>query len=292
MVDERELKAIVQMLSTTAKMAEQIRMTSGLEDQQSSSSAAQQYNAVVKRLENTDTIPRDMFLQLEEGASLQDVGISSGQLAAYLTGLIEQPDEDRKDKEGAYHRVDSPEINIFGTTPDMQKLIETIEKLELRLDTLEKDIKTGDKKWDKTSPKVVTTEDLEVPAEWGVDPLKTIPSDPESIVVLMKWLQHLIDKCGRANLSNILDYYVDIGWITQDAKISLIDYSQGITEEGNKGQDPSSTKKIWDLPSRDHIQSLIYIQKLKGIQVDKHFIDRIDGELTRLTKKLDNYTFK
>jgi len=187
-----------------------------------------------------------------------------------------------------------------GTTPmtaikpdqNMQKLVETIEKLESRLDTIEKGITTGDKKWDKTSPKVVTTDDLEVPAEWGVDPLKTIPSDPESIVVLMKWLQHLIDKCGRANLSNILDYYVDIGWITQDAKISLIDYSQGITEEGNKGQDPSSTKKIWDLPSRDHIQSLIYIQKLKGIQVDKHFIDRIDGELTRLTKKLDNYTFK
>jgi len=174
---------------------------------------------------------------------------------------------------------------------NMQKLIETIEKLELRLDTLEKDIKTGDKKWDKTSPKVVTTEDLEVPAEWGVDPLKEIPNDPESIVVLMKWLQYLIDKCGRANLSNILDYYVDIGWITQDAKINLIDYSQGITEGANKGQD-SSTKKIWDLPSRDHIQSLIYIQKLKGVQVDKHFIDRIDGELTRLTKKLDNYNFK
>jgi len=179
------------------------------------------------------------------------------------------------------------------TEPDenMQKLVEAVEKLELRLDTIETDFKNGDKKWDKKSTKVTRTEDIEVPADWEVDPLTEIPNDPESIVVLMKWLQHLIDKCGRANLSNILDYYVDIGWITQDAKIYLLDYSQGITEEGNKGPEQSA-KQIWDLPSKDHIQSLIYIQKLKGIQVDKHFIDRIEGELSRITKKLDNYNFK
>lgn len=179
------------------------------------------------------------------------------------------------------------------TKPDqnMQKLVEAVEKLELRLNSIESDFKKGNKKWDKTSPKITTTEDIEVPAEWQLDPLTEIPNDAESIVVLMKWLQYLIDKCGRANLSHILDYYVDIGWISQDAKISLMDYSQGITEEGKKGPE-NSAKRIWDLPSNDHIQSLIYIQKLKGIQVDKHFIDRIDSELSRVTKKLDNYKFK
>ena len=174
---------------------------------------------------------------------------------------------------------------------NMQKLVETVEKLELRLNTIESDFKTGNKKWKKTSTNITKTEDIELPAEWEVDPLTEISNDPESIVVLMKWLQYLIDKCGRANLSNILDYYVDIGWITQDAKIYLLDYSQGITEEGNKGPEQTN-KKIWDLPSKDHIQSLIYIQKLKGVQVDKHFIDRIEGELSRITKKLDNYNFK
>ena len=185
----------------------------------------------------------------------------------------------------------TPQVSQIKPDQNMQKLVETLEKLELRLDTIENDIKTGYKKWNKSSPKVVTTEDVEVPADWGVEPLTEIPNDPENIVVLMKWLQYLIDKCGRANLTNILDYYVDIGWITQDAKIYLLDYSQGITEEKKQGEGYSD-KKIWDLPSRDHIQSLIYIQKLKGIQVDKHFIDKIDGELTRLTKKLDNYNFK
>ena len=122
------------------------------------------------------------------------------------------------------------------------------------------------------------------------DYLKEVPSDPESVIVLMKWLQYLIDKCGRDNLSNILDYYVDIGWISQDAKISLIDYSQGITEEERTGE--VVRKDITDLPSKDHIQSFVYIQKLKGKRFDKHFIDRIDGELARITKNLTNYKFK
>lgn len=170
-----------------------------------------------------------------------------------------------------------------GSDADMQKLVETIDTLEKRIANIEsgKPSDVG----------VVTTEDIKIPyQEWGLDPLKKVPSDPESIIVLMKWLQYLLDKCGRDNLSNILDYYVDIGWISQDAKISLIDYSQGITDEGKKGEIPR--KSITDLPSKDHIQSLIFIQKLKGKQFDKHFIDRIDGELARISKKLDNYQFK
>lgn len=168
-----------------------------------------------------------------------------------------------------------------GSDANMQKLVESIENLEKRISNIESG-KTSDFN-------IITTDDIKMPSrEWELDPLKEVPSDPESIIVLMKWLQYLIDKCGRDNLSNILDYYVDIGWITQDAKISLIDYSHGITEEDKKGE----AIKISDLPSKDHIQSFIFIQKLKGRQFDKHFIDRIDSELTRITKKFDNYQFK
>ncbi|KYK22579.1 hypothetical protein AYK24_01950 [Thermoplasmatales archaeon SG8-52-4] len=168
-------------------------------------------------------------------------------------------------------------------TENMQKLVETIERLEKRISIIEKE-KT-------TSHKFVTTSDITIPfQELELDPLQEIPSDPESIIVLMKWLQYLMDKCGRDNLSNILDYYVDIGWISQDAKISLIDYSQGITEE--KRSEGTAKKDVSHLPSKDHIQSLIYINKLKGRQFDKHFLERIDGELARITKKLDNYQFK
>jgi flagellar protein FlaD len=170
---------------------------------------------------------------------------------------------------------------------NMQNLIEVISKLQDRISNIEK----GDKQ------KVVTTDDIRVPKsisgkdeDWKLDPLNEIPNDPESVIILMKWLQYLIDKCGHPNLSNILNYYVDIGWLSQDIKISLIDYSQGITEDEKEGE--IIRRDVTDLPSKDHIQSLIFIQKLKGRQFDKHFIDRIDNEISRIIRKLDNYQIK
>ena len=165
-----------------------------------------------------------------------------------------------------------------GSDQNMQKLVETVDKLEKRISYIETD--------KKPDLNYTTTDDIKVP-ELELDPLRDVPSDPESIIVLMKWLQYLMNKCGRDNLSNILDYYVDIGWISEDAKISLIDYSQGITEEKRDGG--TSRKDVSDLPSKDHIQSFIFIQKLRGKQFDKHFIDRIDGKLARIIKKFDSH---
>jgi len=193
-------------------------------------------------------------------------------------------------KTGRLTQKEDPIKKVQPTTikkdEDMQKIIETIEELKEKITFLEKGT--------ISKPKIVTTDDIKIPdgvidtvPKWNVDPLTEIPSDPESIIILMKWLQYLIDKCGRPNLTNIFDYYVDIGWISQDAKISLLDYSQGITEKEKKEE--TAKKHITDLPSKDHIQSLIYIQKLKGLQLDKHFIDRIESELSRITKKIDNY---
>ena len=199
---------------------------------------------------------------------------------------------------------------------DMKRLVDTIEKLENRLNKIEnvgilqeqkapvsipteEDNQNISQEENKNgTPTTVTTENIKITEkinvpiteEWSLDPLKEIPSDPENIIILMKWLQYLIDKCGRQHLSNILDYYVDIGWISEDAKISLIDYSHGITEERN--QDSNMDQEIHDLPSKDHIQSLLFIQRLKGKQIDKHFLERINGELTRITKKINHYNMK
>ena len=198
---------------------------------------------------------------------------------------------------------------------DMKKLFDSIKELQERITIVEKDT-TGmsdehihsniTKKENEMqfgmngekipSTKIVATENIKVPEKIKVhiqrdmDPLTEIPSDPEGVVVLMKWLQFLIDKCKRSYLSEILDYYVDIGWISEDAKISFIDYSSGITEEGKNEE--TTKKGTSDLPAKDHIQSLLFIQKLKGAQFDKHFLDRIDGDISRMMKKLDNYHLK
>lgn len=174
-----------------------------------------------------------------------------------------------------------------GGNKELKQLVETVEKLNNRMENLEK----GALSDDHVSPSIVTTEDISVEGQNNaprtdhvVKALTEVPNDPESIIILMKWLQYLIDKCGRSNLSDILDYYVDIGWISEGAKISLLDYSNGITDEGGD----KDKKKITDLPSKDHVQSLLFIQKLKGRHFDKHFLDRIDGEINRLTKKVES----
>ena len=142
----------------------------------------------------------------------------------------------------------------------------------------------------EVSPRIVTTDELQIPDNkinpskiLQQDPLMEIPSDPESVIILMNWLQFLIDKCGRNNLREVLDYYVAIKWITEDVKFHLLEYSSGISEQ----KDGKERKNVRELPSQDHIQSFLFIQKLKGRNFDKHFLERINGEISRLVKQAD-----
>ncbi len=174
--------------------------------------------------------------------------------------------------------------NMKTIADDMDKLKERIEILEGGFSGTLNIGKNNERSEIAGSEK---PENLEMPLSNYIQnadlaPLSKIPSDPQGIIVLMKWLQFLIDKCGRTNLPEILDYYVDVEWITEDTKISLIDYSNGIT--AGKETKESSKKDVNNLPSKDHIQSFMFIQKLKGMKFDKHFVERIDDEISRLTK--------
>ena len=250
-----------------------------------------------------NVIPSKIAEKLEKKLKEKKIKLNREQFNTLIEKIItimrtySKFDHVKKEDKGKQMQTQPLEIK---TDTNMQKLVETIEKLEERIANIETEVlgKEG-KQGEIDTPKIVTTEDIKVPGEdtsvpnkeWRVDPLTEIPNDPESVIIIMKWLQYLIDRCGRKNLSNILDYYVDIGWITQDVKINLIDYSQGITEETKKSEN-TLVRDVAELPSRDHIQSLIFIQKLKGRELDRHFIERIDSEINRITKKLDNYQFK
>jgi flagellar protein FlaD len=232
-------------------------------------------------LVNQKIIPQRIAEKLEKRLKEKRIKISKQQLYT-LVYKLRDIINDYKKTDQIKKKTESPAWEKQDT--DMQKLLQTIENLEERISLIE----SGS----SSDLNVVTTHDIKVSQkEWELKPLKEIPHDPERIIVIMKWLQYLIDRCGQDNLSNILDYYVDIGWISEDVKISLVDFSHGITEDKTEG-DITPNKDITNLPSKDHIQSLIFIQKLKGIEFDKHFLDKIDGELNRITKKLNNYQFK
>jgi flagellar protein FlaD len=173
---------------------------------------------------------------------------------------------------------------------DMKTLVESIEKLEERIKNVEE---SELQKVKGVTGRLVKTKDIktvkktDVTLQEEMEPLLEISNDPESVVVLMKWLQYLVDKLGKNNLPNILGYYVDVDWISDDVRLDLIKYSKGITdaEEGTK-------KGTTNLSTKDHIQSLLFIQKLKGQQLDERFIWKIDREMEKMAKSIEDYQFK
>ena len=172
---------------------------------------------------------------------------------------------------------------------DMKKIIEEMEHLSKRIKVIEENRLDGVK---EVPGKLVKTKDIRIiePAEileQTMQPLEQIPNDPESIVVIMKWLQYLVDKTGKNNLPDTLGYYVDIGWISDNVRLDLIGYSKGLTEELTLTATRSS-----HLPTRDHLQSLLFIQKLKGIQLDDRFIGKIERDMEKMAKSLEDYQIK
>jgi archaeal flagellar protein FlaD len=174
-------------------------------------------------------------------------------------------------------------------TTDMQKLVDTVEQLKERIKTIEEGHLEGVK---GVSGRLVRTKDMmRVPEKFvesdePMQPLEMIPNDPENIVVLMKWLQYLVDKLGRNNLPDVLSYYVDIDWITDDVRLDLIEYSKGITDDNKEG------KESLNLSTKEHIQSLLFIQKLKGKHLNERFIWKIDREMEKMAKSISNQQFK
>ena len=155
----------------------------------------------------------------------------------------------------------------------MQQLIETLDKIDQRLTILEKN-------------SYQTTPLAKISGSDQIDPLNEINNDTEHIVILMKWLQYLVDKTGKPQLPEILTYYVDIGWISDDVRLDIIDYAKGITDDIPK---EGTKKTTYQITTKDHIQSLLFIQKLKGQQLDERFISKIDREMQKMARSIEQY---
>lgn len=174
-------------------------------------------------------------------------------------------------------------------TNDMKKLIDAIEQLNIRMKVIENHQIEGVK---GVSGTLVKTKDIRMVdqtaiLEGSMQPLYRVPNDPESIVVIMKWLQYLVDRIGKNNLPDALGYYVDIGWISEDVLFDLLNYSKGITE----GPTPTGAYPT-QLPAKDHLQSLLFIQKIKGVQLDDRFLSKIERDMEKIIKSLEGHQLK
>ncbi|MCC7576031.1 MAG: flagella protein, partial [Methanomethylovorans sp.] len=110
------------------------------------------------------------------------------------------------------------------------ELSETISKISLRVEYIEKN---GAKTLKGQASSAADAEN--VPSE-ELDPadqekpkdrnslvrLDAIRKDPTSVVVLLNWIEFLMERVGRNNLMDALDYYVDIGWISDNVRSEIM----------------------------------------------------------------------
>ncbi|MBU0496980.1 MAG: hypothetical protein KKC68_09410 [Candidatus Thermoplasmatota archaeon] len=238
-------------------------------------------------IKNKGILSPDVILKIQQRLQNNQIKLTQNQLYELInkinTALKKQKTTYSHQTESSPVSVNNeselaPTINFKDNT--MQQLVENLEKIEQRLNKLE-----------QTTFQYNTVQPIKKESvQDRIEPLQDITNDAEHIVVLMKWLQYLVDKIGKNQLSDILSYYVDIGWISDDVRLDMLDYAKGIIEESTK----EGTKKpsTISLSTRDHIQSLLYIQKLKDQQLDERFMSRIDREMDKMSRSIDQYQMK
>jgi len=111
--------------------------------------------------------------------------------------------------------------------------------------------------------------------------LAHIMKNSSSIKLCMEWLEFLMELVGRNNLPDILSYYEELGWITEEARMELMRYAEGI--------DFYMEKPDWKLNPDDHVKSVWFIENLAGIKVDKNKLSVIDRDIEKVRKGSEIY---
>ncbi len=150
--------------------------------------------------------------------------------------------------------------------------------------------------------------ELPKPSEGPI--LKHIKKDYYTIVLLMRWIEFLFERVKRDKITLLLDYYVDIGWISKEVKSEIMAYARGEVQDVTKYfpeeeieaeiETPAGTirapkprvyKKVedWRLSAEDHLKSLLFIMKIAGIEVNKDKLNSLEQEIEKFKKSLWEY---
>lgn len=109
--------------------------------------------------------------------------------------------------------------------------------------------------------------------------LPHLDNRPETSIILLNWIEFLMEKVGRNNLVDVLDYYVEIGWISEEVSTKMLTYADGI--------DYYVEKPTWKLLPEDHTKSLMFIEQLRGNKIDKSAFSRLEREIDRVKHSME-----
>lgn len=98
--------------------------------------------------------------------------------------------------------------------------------------------------------------------ESGADPddlerpyLETVPEQYAGRLTVFEWLQFTLDRRGFRKTLDALEYYENIGWLSETA-------ADDLREHVRVFQDPSKDGSLRPFETTDHLISLVYIARL------------------------------
>jgi len=122
----------------------------------------------------------------------------------------------------------------------------------------------------------------ELPEETGTRKsikLLKVPETPRETILLLKWLEFLLTKAGYDGLEEVLGYYVDIGWISEEVMFQMIKYARGI----KTSQLPEREDGLMTI--QDHIISLLFIEALKNGGIGEEELFAVEREVQKIKKE-------
>lgn len=111
--------------------------------------------------------------------------------------------------------------------------------------------------------------------------LQYLDNKAETSIILLNWIEFLLEKVGRNNLAEVLEYYIDIGWISEDICSKMIAYANGI--------DYYVERPTWKLLPEDHTKSLMFIEQLKGKKLDKTMLSKVERDVEKVIRSSEVY---
>jgi len=137
--------------------------------------------------------------------------------------------------------------------------------------------------------------------------LTRISHDYMTLVLVMRWIEFLFERVTRDKISLVLDYYVEVGWISEGVKSQIMSIARGEMQDVTRFIAPEETpedafgevssptaapyKKVedWRLSAEDHLKSLLFIQKIAGYEVDKDKLNSLEQTIARFKESLEGY---
>ncbi len=104
--------------------------------------------------------------------------------------------------------------------------------------------------------------------------LADIKNDPNSIMILLKWIEFMLKKVGFRGMVDLLIYYENIGWISEKVRNKIIKYAR----EMRINEKPKAKR----MGVKEHLISLYFIAKLQGLKVNTKVYSSIAYELERI----------